>query len=235
MDNASTDAPVWMTSLAALIVFGVLLAGVLWRHARLRIGLQEWAQGLGLHYAEDARGTVPLPNYFHLLKPGVFKTQPRIGEAILGEVDGVAVYLFRFRRYRGEDMRQIPRLHGYPQTVGLFIVPGMDLPKFSLFPERLHHKIAQTFGDIDVDFSSSTTFSRKYLLRGEVQSAVRKAFTEDIRGYLERKPGRVAQGFANELIYYRPTPWLRPTSFNPRDAQKLLEEGLALVNLMRAT
>ena len=77
--------------------------------------------------------------------------------------------------------------HTYSQTVASAQLHDMSLPKFSLGPESFFHKIGDMLGYKDIDFDSNPEFSKRYLLKGPDESAIRKLFTHDIMHYFEKR------------------------------------------------
>lgn len=79
--------------------------------------------------------------------------------------------------------------HTHHQTVALFPEGATGLPDFSLSPENVFHKLGQAFGYQDIDFETSPDFSARYLLRGEDEAAIRKAFTADTLAFFSQEQG----------------------------------------------
>jgi len=231
MDTAPEGLPTWLAALVGIVfIAGLLLIGFLINERKNR-RLKALADDLGLTYYERAEGRVPVPSYVHHLKPGLFKTAPEVRRVMLGEVEGTPVWVFQLYRFMASksDRKQ----WGYSQTVALFHVPGLDLPKFSLLPESLHHKVMTAFGAPDIDFPDSPRFSRRFLLRSDDEESIRTLFTQVVRRWLENHRGRIVQGLANELVYYQPTKKLCPYTFRPGHIRKLVKEGIELANLLK--
>ena len=67
--------------------------------------------------------------------------------------------------------------HTVRQTVVAFTEGNTGLPDFDLSPENIFHKIGGAFGYQDIDFERFEEFSKRYLLRGKDEEAIRKTFT----------------------------------------------------------
>ncbi|MEC9473853.1 MAG: hypothetical protein VX584_04130, partial [Actinomycetota bacterium] len=65
----------------------------------------------------------------------------------------------------------------------------LQLPTFVIRPENLFHKIGSTFGYQDIDFDAHPTFSKRYLLRGPDEEAIRNTFTDEFLSSYERHKG----------------------------------------------
>lgn len=90
----------------------------------------------------------------------------------------------------------------FRQTVARFYPIGLDLPQFTLRPEKFYHKIASMVGYQDIDFTRHPTFSGQYLLRGTDAEAVRSLFDMNVITFFERNPDLSVEGNGNHLIVY---------------------------------
>ena len=116
------------------------------------------------------------------------------------------------------------------QTVIWFRSPQLSLPSFVMRPEHVFHKIGSAFGYQDIDFESNRTaadFSKKYLLRGGDEHAIRSLFKDNVLNFFATHPGRlVLEGRDDRLILYRPEQLIRPENISV-----FLEEGLEVFRL----
>ena len=116
------------------------------------------------------------------------------------------------------------------QTVIWFRSPQLSLPSFVMRPEHVFHKIGSAFGYQDIDFESNRTaadFSKKYLLRGGDEHAIRSLFKDNVLNFFATHPGRlVLEGRDDRLILYRPAQLIRPENISV-----FLEEGLEVFRL----
>lgn len=104
---------------------------------------------------------------------------------------------YRYTVHRGKNS------HTYHQTVAAFRDLPNALPEFQLRPENLLLRIGAAFGFQDIDFDRHPAFSKRYLLRGPQEAAIRRLFTDAvIETIMDRKPLAIeASGAA--LIAYR--------------------------------
>lgn len=93
--------------------------------------------------------------------------------------------------------------HTHYQTVLAVHRQGLSLPAFELRPENVLLRIAGAFGYQDIDFDGSPEFSRRYLLRGKDEAAVRQLFTPTLLQTLERQPGWSVEASGESIIVYR--------------------------------
>ena len=93
--------------------------------------------------------------------------------------------------------------HTVRQTVAVFTGGDSGLPDFELSPENMFHKLATVFGYQDIDFERFPEFSKRYLLRGRDEEAVRRSFTPDVMMLLEGQPGWTVQSKNGRLLVFR--------------------------------
>lgn len=73
-------------------------------------------------------------------------------------------------------------------------------------------------------------FSKKYLLRGDDELAIRELFTGDVLRFYEQHPGLITEGSGNKLLFYRDKIVVKPDSI-----QSFLDEALAVRSLFQPT
>jgi len=92
--------------------------------------------------------------------------------------------------------------HEVNQTVVVFADNG-GLPDFELRPENAFHKLAAVFGYQDIDFDSNEEFSKRYLLRGHDEDAIRRVFNSSALMLLSSETGWNIQATAGRLLVFR--------------------------------
>jgi len=93
--------------------------------------------------------------------------------------------------------------HTVRQTVVAFTEGNTGLPDFDLSPENIFHKIGGAFGYQDIDFEQFEEFSKRYLLRGKDEEAIRRIFTPDALMLLQSQPGWTVQSRDGRLLVFR--------------------------------
>jgi hypothetical protein len=106
------------------------------------------------------------------------------------------------------------------QTVFYVTGDALRLPSFSLRPENFLHRIGELFGFRDIDFERRPEFSRLFLLRGEEEEAIRKAFGDGVLRFFEERPGTCATGGVSELLFWRPGSFVAPDAL-----EELIHDG----------
>jgi len=145
------------------------------------------------------------------------------GNVMQGEMDGVTVSLFDYTYVTGSGKSS----QKHRQTVVCLSLPTLALPHFVLRPENVFHKIGGVFGFHDIDFPEAPNFSKRFLLRGAEEHAVRAVFNPGVLSFFERHKDMSAEGFGNQLIYYRASRIQQPI-----DIRGFMRQGCELARLL---
>ena len=181
--------------------FGVLLLLILLWNARVerqrREALQRIAKDLGMTFSAEGVGASSLGVAdLRLFRMGRSR---RFSNALVGKNQDVMVSVFDYRYVTGSGKNQSTS----SQTVAGFQAEELALPAFELRPENVFHKIGQAFGYRDFDFPDYPEFSRRYILRGEDETAVRQLFDSELIRFVEGLKGVSIEGEGDRLIVYR--------------------------------
>jgi hypothetical protein len=103
---------------------------------------------------------------------------------------------YKFRVGNGE------KAEIFTQTVLAFHSRSLNLPYFSLYPERKIGFIGSAFGYNDVNFSSHPNFSQRYRLSTTNESSVRYVFNPLLLSNLEHLPDINIDGGGQYLFIY---------------------------------
>lgn len=120
------------------------------------------------------------------------------------QVDALGVVLCDYRYTIGSGKNSTT----WQQTVILFRSPSINAPQFDLKPEGWLHKVGGLIGFQDIDFVESPEFSKKYLLTGNDEAAIRDFLRPEIlqllvgfqRLCLEVRPGSLMFWFDRKRI-----------------------------------
>jgi hypothetical protein len=188
---------------AAVVIVAVLL--IAWRFERRRNEeLKRQARVLGYDYAEQDDGLLEnlLPK-LHLFGQGHSR---KARNRMRTQSGGAEMIFFDFRYRTGGGQHS----NNHQQSVVAFHDPGLSLPAFELRPENVFHRIGSALGYQDIDFPSHPDFSRRYLLRGEDENAIRKLFTAPIARFFAKRKGWSVESGGEWLIVYRHRRRVRP-------------------------
>lgn len=158
---------------------------------------------------------------FHLFSQGHSK---KIRNLMRGTVRDSNVSLFDYQYTVGGGKNQ----HTWHQTVISLQVQGRNLPAFSMRPEHVWHKLGSMMGYQDIDFESNPVFSKKYLLRGPDDAAIRGIFTNRVLMFFESEPGLCVEADGHMLIVYRHSARVKPEAI-----RAFAEKGVQIAGLFR--
>ncbi len=140
---------------------------------------------------------------FHLFLQGRSK---KVRNLMRGTVRDLHVSIFDYQYTVGAGKHQ----HTWNQTVISFELQGRNLPAFTMRPENVFHKLGSMMGYQDIDFEISPGFSKKYLLRGPDDAAIRSVFTSRALIFFESEPGLCVEADGRKLIVYRHSVRVKP-------------------------
>ncbi len=179
-----TPIPYFIITVVVLVVFAIVYAIRQEKKRTETLGVFAGANGFTFTEKADGPGEVGLPE-IELFVRGHSK---RMTNVIAGEVEGVGVRVLDYRYTTGSG-KNSSTSH---QTVVAVATGGAVLPDFTLAREHFFHKIGQAFGYQDIDFDAFPEFSKKYLLRGADEAAIRGLFNARvIDAYMNSQAGNV--------------------------------------------
>lgn len=132
----------------------------------------------------------------------------KLKNLLSGTANDIDVNIFDYRYTTGSGKNS----HTYRQTVVAFQSTLLNLPDFALRPEHFFHKIGAAFGYQDINFDGYPVFSKKYLLRGSDEQAIRETFHEGVLTFYEGREKLCTEGHGNQLIVYRASKRVPPNA-----------------------
>ena len=103
-------------------------------------------------------------------------------------------------------------------------------PDFTASPESPFDKVFSAFGYQDLDFDHHPEFSRRYIVRGEDEAAIRDVFSDDVLSFFEEHPGTFADAIDNQLFVY-----CLYQRVPPEEVESFVELAQKLLSLMPPT
>lgn len=165
--------------------------------------IQSIAEEIGWDFEPAApANSIPGIDRFALFDLGYDK---EIKNLMYGAVDAVNATVFDYIYTLG-----LKHPTTYFQSVVLFEPDDQNFPAFSLRPEGVFDKMFSAFGYQDIDFSQRPEFSRRYILRGEDESAIRRIFNDRVLSFYESNPDTFTDAGDNQLFVYRAHHRLQP-------------------------
>lgn len=184
--------------------------------------LQAVAAQLGWQFVEEA----PLNMIAGLENFGLF-TQghgKQITNMMYGTASGIKAGVFDYVYVTGSGKHR----QTHYQTVVYLEPANLSVPYFSLRPENFMHKIFTAFGYQDIDFGQRPEFSKRYILRGQDEGAIRRTFNDSLLSFYENYQGTCTDAGGNQLLMFR-----SGYRFEPHEIQGYVGLGLQVLNLMR--
>lgn len=143
---------------------------------------------------------------------------------ISGQSDDIGIAIFGYRYVTGGGNNQ----QTHHQTVISFQSPNLSLPEFELRPEHFFHKLGQALGYTDIDFETHPVFSKRFLLRGPDEAAIREFFKPELLEFFESRQGISLEASGDRLIYYRARKRIKP-----EEVRAYMEEGFSAYAAMK--
>ena len=197
-----------------LVVFAIVMA--IRQEKKRAEALRLFAQDNGFSYEDKAGGPgeVGLPE-IELFNRGHSK---RMTHVMAGEVEGsdLRVLEYRYTTGSGKNSSTSHQTVVAIATGGVSGGGGVMLPDFTLARENFFHKIGQAFGYQDIDFDMFPEFSKKYLLRGSDEEAVRALFNGRVIDAYMNNVGVNVESRGGWLFVFAQGKRLKPEDIQPR-------------------
>ena len=193
-----SPATMVLFAVVGLLLAILLLVAFVRRRERERSeSLRRLAETAGLAFQPKADvGAVRAIGNVQLFDRGHSK---RVTNLMTGRLDGQHIAVFDYRYTTGSGKHQ----NTHSQTVVLLPGAKPGLPDLQLAPENALVRIAEVFGYQDIDLESSPEFSRRYVVRGADEAAIRAALYPGPASYFAQHEGWTVELKAGSLAVYR--------------------------------
>lgn len=213
------DPFISFVGIVGLIVTSVLLS---WLYERKRTqDLKALATSLKFSFSAADNGVLGKMGIFPLFAQGRSQKASNIMQGRANDID-VIIMDYQYTTGSGKNS------HTWRQTVIAIRSPLLNLPSFTLRPENVFHKIGAVFGYQDIDFASHSAFSKRYLLQGDDENAVRALFTDALLSHYDQSKGLSTESDGDMFIFYRAS-----KRVPPKGIMAFMQEGFSLFGLMR--
>lgn len=135
------------------------------------------------------------------------------------QVDSLGVIFCDYRYTVGSGKNSTT----WQQTVILFCSPSINAPRFEIKPEGWLNKVGELIGFQDIDFVESPEFSKKYVLTGSDEAA--------IRDFLRPEILQLLVGFRNLCLEVRPGSmmfWFDRKRISPAEFRVVFEQAFSV-------
>lgn len=161
--------------------------------------MRKIAEDIGMDFYEsDDSGLIDYLNDFKLFSQGRSKKIKNMLISVDGEEKlDTRVFDYRYVTGHGKSTRR------HNQTVFYLHSEKLGLPHFMLRPENFFHRVGKFLGmPDDINFEEYPEFSKKYLLKGEQEDAIRSAFKDDLLHFFTVEKNWTLEGRKYSLIFY---------------------------------
>jgi hypothetical protein len=214
------------------LIFGgvFLVIGVIiyfsWLYEKKRTeALQALADEMGFAFSKGCDSTtIGGFGSFQLFDMGRGKT---FANHLHGQSSDLDMHIFDYSYTTGSGKNKTTT----NQTVLCFTLPDQALPTFYLRPEHFFDSVSGWFGYHDIDFDTHPLFSKKYMLKGQDEAAIRQIFDHEVLEHFEAglKDPLSAEASGSRIMIYRSGKRIGADQVRP-----LMEEGFRLLGLLRA-
>lgn len=192
----------WVVGAVAVVI--VFFAVLHYFERRRSNALSRVASDMGFSFGPDLYPVHEELSHLRLFQQGRRRETKNV---LRGSLHGNKTTLFDYKFTVGYGKNS----HDYHQTVAAFHSSEDSLPSFELRPEGILAKISSALGFYkDIDFEANPDFSKRYLLRGSDERAVRTLFHPGVLGFFREELGWAAEGGGNWLVIYRPAWLIKP-------------------------
>jgi hypothetical protein len=212
----------------ALIILGsiavaAIIIYIIWYYNNKRsTDLKLFAESINFTYSRKGdKSLMDSLSEFHLFSQGHSRS---ISNVLTGKFNLIPVTVVDYKFTTGGGNSS----HTWYQTVLVIESNKLQLPRFVLRPENIFDKIGNVFGKKDINFEAAPVFSKRYLLRGDNEEAIRSSFNARVLEYYEQHLDMSTEGDGVKLIYYRTSKRVFTDKI-----QAFLQEGYDVFNLFK--
>jgi hypothetical protein len=178
--SSSSGVFVWTVILGLVVFFGGLVALMVYLDRKRSDKIQAVATRLGFTFRRKATDAdKALIVGCHIANAGHGHITSNVLEAAQSDELKMTLFDHVYTIGYGKSSQQ------YNQTVTRMQSPVLNLPAFVLFPETFFSKIGKLFGGADINFPEAPEFSKKYILRGPDEAAIRALFNPSLLQFFE--------------------------------------------------
>ena len=154
------------------------------------------AELMGLQFIEDPNGEAYHQfDNFKLFNRG---KKRRVSNLIEGDSGDLKISIFDYRFVTGGDKNKVL----YRQTVAALRSEQLCFPEFSLRPEIFLDKLGPALGLQNIDFDSHPEFSKRFVLEGPDEAAIRSFFTPAVLEFFENNPCHSLEAHNDTMFFY---------------------------------
>jgi hypothetical protein len=220
---AASAFPSWIVLLVLAIAIAVWIFSSIQAKKRTQ-AMQEVAQQIGFNFVGNDQSSATQVRTALFNKGSSRKFRNIMNGAFAGFQANLFDYSYTTSNGRNSST--------WIQTVAAFMQDS-HLPLFELRPEGFLDRVSEVFVHQDIDFESHPEFSRRYMLSGPEEQAVRELFTPALLTFFEALPPEKKwhiEGGEGTLFVYRSAATVKPD-----DIRSFLEETSSIAQTFFAS
>lgn len=197
--SSSGDTTEWWVILIFILLVAVaVIGGIFYLERRRSQKIGEVARSLGLTFRRKAsEADNALTAGCHVGQIGHGRVVSNVLEAARSDELNLTLFDYQYTIGHGKAANMVQQTITRMES-GLF-----HLPAFVLFPESFLAKMGKMLGTADINFPDSPEFSRKYILRGDDEAAIRALFTPALRQAIGGQDRLTIEGAGPLLFIFR--------------------------------
>ena len=146
-----------------------------------------------------------------------------------GTVDNVEVKILDYS-YSKHSGSQGGQTRSKLQTLVMFQSPDYRWPDLKMMPDSFALKLTKILGVRDIDFDDAPEFSKRYLLNGSDEAAIRRIFRQEVTDAFARRTGWCVEAHGDVIVF-----WSEGKRVPPNDIRSFLEETIELLQSLTRT
>jgi len=195
VENDDPMAAIIFVGIAVVVV--TVITVISRRYERRRAeSFVEMVEDLGLEFSQEDEGGPG--SRLGLFQVGNVGRGRKMKNVVSGVWSGEDLVFCDYKYVTGHGKRS--RRHS--QSLVILTLNG-DCPNLLMMPEGIFSKVVQAFGAADINFPSNPEFSKRFVLRGDDEDAIRERFNSDVLEFFEGCPGVSLEVRDGELVFYR--------------------------------
>jgi len=224
LNRLSEDTITWGILILVLGFMAISLVFNAWAGRKRKEALQQAAAEMGFSFLPDDKdfnNQIQASTSLDLFTKGRSRKAYNL---LRGQRRDAAIVLFDYKYTTGGGRSS----QTHHQTAILFTLEQSDMTQFSLRPRGLFDKMAAKFRQKEIDFETAPEFSKKYLVKGSDEAAIRRIFNTSVVAFYEGQQGLSTEASTNQLLFYR-----QGKRVKPEELSAFLENAAQLLALLR--
>mgnify|MGYP001765424946 CR=1 FL=1 len=222
--NLNPETITWGLIIFVVVIAGLSMAYTAWSNKKRRESIEGLAAEMGFNFqADDKIFTQQLESMgrFELFSKGRSRKAMNI---LRSKRKDYEVTLFDYRYTTGSGRSS----QTHYQTIALFSLESSEFPQYILRPRSLLDKVVAKFGMKEIDFSQRPEFSKKYIVRGNDETAIKRVINDAVQTHFKQQNKLTSEANGNQFLIYR-----TDYRVKPEELRTFLENATQVLELIR--